>query len=373
MKQFKRSLDQGVHVITLPINQSMTLCQLFPKQLSGSYIETLDASGEWIDKEVVLYQNNRFLVANSYQTLFPLQTLRLTLKRDIEIDWQWQFISHSGLEQETISNTSGFDFSKALYLAQLSKLVYSNETDIIDTLKQQYQFDEAFYSSKTSHQGYFNRGIVKLLYTFVRGSKSIVDLQFSYSKKMDELTGKQLIVVAFKGSHEPQDWMTNFSLKDTNFYNRGMVHKGFYQSMKIFLKILRSENNNIANATFNDLFNDIKRFNETSNIIITGHSLGGALATLSACYLLEMGVSRENISVYSFGAPPVGTQAFCDFYEGKLNVYRVINEQDVIPKLDKISNLTHLGQQVILPSNEGEVHACEGYIDNLIDCMSDPS
>lgn len=370
MKLFKRKLAQGVHVITLPINQSMTLCQLFPKQLSGSYIETLDALGHWVDKEVVLYQNNSFLVASRYQTLEPLQTLRLTLKRDIEINWQWQFISNSGLKQEKISTTTGFDFSKALYLAQLSKLVYSNETDIIDTLKHQFQFDEAFYSSKSSHQGYFNRGIVKLLYTFVRGSKSIVDLQFSYSKKIDEFTGKQLIVVAFKGSHEPQDWMTNFSLKDTDFYNRGMVHKGFYQSLKIFFKTLRNEKNEMTRAIFIDLFNDIKRFNETSNIIITGHSLGGALATLVGCYLFEMGVEPDNISVYSFGAPPVGTLKFYEFYNQKINIYRVVNEDDVIPKLDKISNLYHLGEEIILPSNEGEVHACEGYIDNIIDCIS---
>jgi len=370
MKLFKRKLAQGVHVITLPINQSMPLCKLFPKELSGSYIEKLDIAGNWEDKQIVVYENNHFVVASAYQALQPMQTIRLTLKREVEVNWQWEFVSNSGLIQEEITINKGFELSDALYLAQLSNLVYGEKSHILDTLKNRYLFEEAYYFSKNSHHGYFNRGIKKLLYTFIKGRSSIVDLQFTYSKKVDKKTGKQLIVVVFQGSQEELDWMTNLSMKDTDFHTRGKVHQGFYHSLKLFIKTLRKENKKIEQAILFDLFNDIQRFNMNSKIIVTGHSLGGALATLVGCYLIELGVLRDNISVYSFGAPPLATQQFCDFYDNKIDVYRMVNKNDLIPKLDKVSRLYHLGEEIILPSNEWEVHACEGYIDNIIDCMN---
>lgn len=370
MKLFNRQLAQGVHVITLPINQSMPLCQLFPKELSGSFIEKLDSAGNWNSKQLIVYDNNRFVVAGIYQTLQPMQTIRLTLKREVTVNWQWQFVSNSGLAQEKISIDTGFELSKALYLAQLSNLVYGEKSHILDTLKKQYLFEKSDYFSKNSHNGFLNRGVKKLLYTFLKGKRSIVDLQFTYSKKTDEKSGKNLIVVVFQGSQEGPDWMTNFSLKDIDFYRRGKVHQGFYHSLKLFIKTLRKENNKIQHAILFDLFNDITRFNLNTKIMLTGHSLGGALATLVGCYLIELGVLRENLSVYSFGAPPLGTKQFCDFYNNKIDVYRMVNESDIVPKLDKVSRFYHLGEEIVLPSNDGEVHACEGYVDNIIDCMN---
>jgi predicted lipase len=97
--------------------------------------------------------------------------------------------------------------------------------------------------------------------------------------------------------------------------------------------------------------------------------LGGALATLVGCYLYEIGIKPENLEIYTFGAPPVGTEEFCANYENKFNIFRLVNENDVVPKIDKITKFFHLGEAFILPSNEGEVHSCEGYIDNIIDVM----
>lgn len=64
-------------------------------------------------------------------------------------------------------------------------------------------------------------------------------------------------------------------------------------------------------------------------LFITGHSMGGALAMLTACRLAKIGVPPS--AVYTFGAPRVGDPAFCDGYA--LPTFRVVNRLDLVPEL----------------------------------------
>ena len=201
---------------------------------------------------------------------------------------------------------------------------------------------------------------------FFRSKTPLIDLQFMHLSKVDKKTGKNLIVIVFQGSQEPQDWMTNFNFKDDDFEGRGKVHGGFKQALKLFFKVIKKKDLTKINLPLT-ILEDIKNINENSQIILTGHSLGGALATMAGCYLYEKGIKKENLEVYTFGAPPVGTKEFTKYYHDKINLFRLVNENDVVPKLDKITNLFHLGTEIVLPSNDGEVHACKGYTDNIID------
>lgn len=66
-------------------------------------------------------------------------------------------------------------------------------------------------------------------------------------------------------------------------------------------------------------------------MLLAGHSLGGALATLAA-YDLK-GVARKlnlevEISVYTFGAPRVGNHAFAEDFDTIINdCFHVVNHQ----------------------------------------------
>jgi hypothetical protein len=64
-------------------------------------------------------------------------------------------------------------------------------------------------------------------------------------------------------------------------------------------------------------------------LFLTGHSMGGALAVLTACRLAKRG--RAPVATYTFGAPRFGDTAFCAGYS--LPTYRVVNRLDLVPEI----------------------------------------
>jgi len=64
-------------------------------------------------------------------------------------------------------------------------------------------------------------------------------------------------------------------------------------------------------------------------LFLTGHSMGGALAVLSAYRLAKMG--KMPVAVYTFGSPRIGDRAFCSSYS--LPTYRLVNRLDLVPEL----------------------------------------
>jgi triacylglycerol lipase len=71
-----------------------------------------------------------------------------------------------------------------------------------------------------------------------------------------------------------------------------------------------------------------RRDHPTQEICVTGHSLGGALASLAFAYLRDPATS-----LYTFGCPRVGDRAFCGRIEAAARTqqcYRFIDNQDVV-------------------------------------------
>ncbi len=67
-------------------------------------------------------------------------------------------------------------------------------------------------------------------------------------------------------------------------------------------------------------------------IYIAGHSLGGALAMLAGFHLLthDYEAYKDILSVCTFGAPRVGNQDFCNWFN-KCDVVRYANTEDIVP------------------------------------------
>ncbi|KAK6811000.1 hypothetical protein RU639_013212 [Aspergillus parasiticus] len=68
------------------------------------------------------------------------------------------------------------------------------------------------------------------------------------------------------------------------------------------------------------------------SIVFTGHSLGGALATLGA--VLERTVNNRRINLYTFGCPQLGNHTFAGFISDNTvgRGYRVTHSDDPVPR-----------------------------------------
>jgi hypothetical protein len=123
-------------------------------------------------------------------------------------------------------------------------------------------------------------------------------------------------VLAFRGTNPARltNWVTDavVRLVECGEYD-GRVHHGFSAALQ------RSW----------DKVEPILNAAAGKPLFLTGHSMGGALAVLTACRLAKTG--RPPIATYTFGAPRVGDPAFCDGYA--LPTYRVVNRLDFVPEM----------------------------------------
>lgn len=136
------------------------------------------------------------------------------------------------------------------------------------------------------------------------------------------LPSDKSIYVVYRGSSSIRNWISNldaFKTSYTSFSECGcQVHKGFYQAeQKVIggvisaVKTLRSKYTTYA-------------------VKATGHSLGAALAQLTAMDLVKAGYAA---TLYNFGQPRVGDQKYASFATGKVPTWRVTHNKDTVPHI----------------------------------------
>ena len=68
----------------------------------------------------------------------------------------------------------------------------------------------------------------------------------------------------------------------------------------------------------------ISRYGATK-VTLTGHSLGGALATVATAHL-AVNIPSISLRTITYGAPRVGNQAFIDFVNARSVMNRIVNQ-----------------------------------------------
>ena len=166
----------------------------------------------------------------------------------------------------------------------------------------------------------------------------------------------EYVIVAFRGSRESVDWgQTNFKFIRVKLKNVG-IHRKVVRVHRGFQETLYQVDKTPDVVALESIFSHLKTESLLDKkIVITGHSLGAAIATLFSVklrYWLQKNNGKKIHKIVTFGSPAVGGKRFCRFY-GDLHrcTERVVNGSDGAPFLPPIG-FSHVGEEIWLNGNK---------------------
>jgi predicted lipase len=141
-------------------------------------------------------------------------------------------------------------------------------------------------------------------------------------------------VLVFRGTSGFEGWFSNLNALQSPWSEGGMVHTGFRND-------------------FSKLWEDIRPALSERNtpVFYTGHSLGGAFATLAAS-------KRKPDAVYTFGSPRVGDAVFAESVKD-ISICRIVNNRDIVATVPPSVipfDFCHTGKLRLLVSANGSGH-----------------
>lgn len=190
------------------------------------------------------------------------------------------------------------------------------------------------------------------------------------------------VVAAFRGTDELEDWLDNIKVFSTQG-PLGNVHSGFYNAlldiwerreMWEYIQKLRDRGTDeVEQPVWLKGLKKPKR-----SLWLTGHSLGGAMATLAAAWLAERKIPFNG--AYTFGQPRCGDENFQIAFDSKLNkrFFRFQNNNDIVTRIPaRLMGYEHVGRYIHITENRELkadiswwhrfVDRLEGVVKNIID------
>ncbi|KAH8488033.1 hypothetical protein H0E87_023924 [Populus deltoides] len=244
-------------------------------------------------------------------------------------------VGHSDwrVELDKSSRPGEIKYNTSLSL-MAAKLSYENKAFIETIVKDHWNME--FLDSYDYWNGYQERASTQAL--------------MFQDKKVDPT----LIVVAFRGTNpfDADDWTTDVDLSWYDLQGIGKIHRGFMKALGLQengwpKEIEQGSGHSYAYYEIRQMLRDILLKNEKAKFILTGHSLGGALAILFMGVLAlhqEAWLLERLEGVYTFGQPRVGDGQFGEFMVDKLKRYEVrymrhVYSNDIVPRLPYDDNL----------------------------------
>ena len=220
----------------------------------------------------------------------------------MKFDYSWNALSKPGNSNHyfdfptlrpLLAGAQNFDVNSALCLAEFSRLTYHKDFIVDNNIQ-------------------YGRCKFEILDTIENKDTSTYGVLFKTDCVTTKGDEQSCLVIAFRGTYGIDNWKLNVRAYQQDFENLGVVHSGFAKAWR---------------SIDSQLFNLLE--GNCLPVFITGHSLGAALATLTAAKMKE---SLLFESCYTFGSPRIGNHSFIQAIQN-MNIYRVINNCDIVSLL----------------------------------------
>ncbi|KAE8665944.1 Alpha/beta-Hydrolases superfamily protein, putative isoform 2 [Hibiscus syriacus] len=187
----------------------------------------------------------------------------------------------------------------------------------------------------------------------------------------DKGAGHDTIVVCFRGT-EPfnlNDWCSDIDLSWHEIRDIGRIHSGFMKALGMQSDVGWPEevendsytggrNAPLAYYDIRDTLRTLLRKNLDTRFIVTGHSLGGALAALfpAICFYHDERLLLDRMeAIYTFGQPRVGDETFGNYMNLNLKkrgiqFHRYVYSNDMVPRVPPNLVFKHFGTCVYYDS-----------------------
>ena len=192
--------------------------------------------------------------------------------------------------------------ARSLLFAELSMIAYLPEAEV-NKAAEQLGFDSVIYYDRDGSQAY------------------------SFINESDH-------VVACRGT-EPNEWndvKADLDAATALAETIGRVHRGFKREVDDIWPLIEE---------------NLK--DNTRTLWFTGHSLGGAMATICAGRCMLSHIKSNPTQLVTFGSPRVGNKRYINFV--KINHLRWVNNNDIVPKVPPAwLGYRHTGEEQYLDS-----------------------
>lgn len=240
---------------------------------------------------------------------------------------------------------AGYEAHTAWWLAQCSRLAYDSKLNIAKYLHRA-GFEQVFFFDMSGTQGFLT------LHPGDGQRFAILSFRGTEKNYIDILT--DIIILR----HQLPD------LEDKE-YGEGplFAHAGFLQAFQAVwgsalpdtIRNLMQESESVGLRGVSDIIHDKIR-DQQIPLFVTGHSLGGAIATLTAYHAVNY---HPEIYLYTFGSPRVVNGLLGNKISSVLKgrSYRCVYGDDIVPRVPPLMSYTHVHELIYFDPRKGRVPA----------------